>query len=208
MNKTIKISREYTVNYSETSDVERLEREILFSEEYKDVFGNVIIDIGANLGMFSLYAYDKASKIYAIEPSVMNFNHLKKNKEDNNLSKLEVFNYAIGGSNRKGLLKNTGSALGYALTEDTNVETEEVTVKTLDTFMKENKITHADIVKIDTEGAEHEILEDITFPKEKIDMMIIETHGSSVEDAVRFLGYTFIRAQTTASIYVCRRIHG
>jgi FkbM family methyltransferase len=79
----------------------------VFTELQRDDYGleqivlspeDVIIDIGANIGMFSIYAKKKfGCKIIAFEPVPINFKNFKKNIELNNLSieDFELHNVAI-----------------------------------------------------------------------------------------------------------------
>lgn len=64
--------------------------------------GDVIFDIGANIGCFSVPFAKKvgsSGKVYAFEPQKFIFNLLKKNIECNELKNVQIFNNAIGSSN-------------------------------------------------------------------------------------------------------------
>ncbi len=57
---------------------------------------SVFIDIGANIGLFSLYAAKKNHKVIAIEPESLNFACLNLNIKDNNLNdKINAFPIAL-----------------------------------------------------------------------------------------------------------------
>jgi len=49
---------------------------------------STLIDIGANVGIYSLYASYKINKIYAFEPDALNFSLLNLNIFDNNKDKV------------------------------------------------------------------------------------------------------------------------
>ena len=49
---------------------------------------SLLIDIGANLGIYSIYASNKVKKIYAFEPDALNFALLNLNILDNNKEKI------------------------------------------------------------------------------------------------------------------------
>jgi methyltransferase, FkbM family len=59
---------------------------------------NVIIDIGANTGLFSILSSkaNPGSKIYSIEPYLTNYNRLVKNIQLNNFQNIEPLNIALG----------------------------------------------------------------------------------------------------------------
>ena len=56
-----------------------------------------VIDIGANIGIFSLYAAKRAykGKVYSYEPFNPHYNRFVKNISLNNLSNVKAFNLAI-----------------------------------------------------------------------------------------------------------------
>ena len=64
--------------------------------------GDVIFDIGANIGCFSVPFAKKVGsngKVYAFEPQKFIFNLLKENVECNELKNVQIFNNAIGDAN-------------------------------------------------------------------------------------------------------------
>ena len=64
--------------------------------------GDVIFDIGANIGCFSVPFAKKVGsngKVYAFEPQKFIFNLLKENAVCNELNNLQIFNNAIGDAN-------------------------------------------------------------------------------------------------------------
>jgi len=156
----------------------------------------IIVDIGANIGTFSIKTGTvfNDGKIYAFEPEKDNYLILKKNIEDNKLNNVFAFNKAVSSKAEKCKLyavgdddinftqgKNTG---GYTLiprNENTKVDTNQV-VETisLDDIIKENKIDQIDYLKLDCEGSEFDIL--YSLPKEqfkKIKIISLEVHKRS-----------------------------
>ena len=69
-----------------TKEVETLEWIDSFQKE------SVFWDIGANIGLYSIYAGKKCNKVYSFEPSVLNLELLAKNIHLNNLSDLITAN--------------------------------------------------------------------------------------------------------------------
>ena len=57
---------------------------------------SILVDIGANVGLYSLYAAKKSNIVYAFEPESLNFACLNLNVSDNNLNKqIQTFPFAI-----------------------------------------------------------------------------------------------------------------
>lgn len=132
----------------------------------------VILDIGGNIGGFAIWANKKwqNSTIYSYEPIKSNFDLLKKNTKD--IDGVLALNMAIGSKNEKKEmyygLNNIGECSFYKGSEQTD-KTEIVDV------ISAKLLPKAQIVKIDTEGAEIEILETMTFEPE---VFLIEYHSA------------------------------
>ena len=59
--------------------------------------GNRLWDIGANIGVYSLYASHLGMEVWAFEPSNLNYRALLLNKLDNDFRNLRVMNRALSG---------------------------------------------------------------------------------------------------------------
>lgn len=127
----------------------------------------VVIDIGAHIGTFSLFAATKypRSHVYSFEPSPENFALLNKNIETNNLAKrITSFNIAVTDGKKKTVTLNFHPSnfgmhsviFDYDLGE--KGERHEVKAISLEKIFYENKIKMCQILKLDCEGAEYEIL--------------------------------------------------
>jgi len=140
----------------------------------------VYLDVGACIGLASVYFYDWAKKIYAIEPSSHAFTALKNNMK--NYPKVECFNNAISVFDRQEYLYALkGGNIGQTMlpkSKEVIAGKEPVNSMSLETFFKKNKIKHIDVMKIDVEGSEYMILSHPTFSKvaDKIDYIIGEAH--------------------------------
>ncbi len=123
--------------------------------------GSVVVDIGANIGLFSLWAARcGARSVWAFEPNSESSSLIRKNIEANDLhdvimpKKLAVA--GRGGSHvRFPKRSDVRNCLEYAndVPED---ETEEVVTTDLAAIVAE--VGSIDLLKIDCEGAEYEIL--------------------------------------------------
>lgn len=130
---------------------------------------SVVIDIGANIGLFSLLAsnYIKdGGKVYAIEPSSSTYSNLVKNISLNNAKNVYPFKIALSnivGEAKLGIPSNAmeqqfsdsfNRIVDESLSKVASESIEVIECNTLDNFVKENQIQKIDVIKIDVEGAE------------------------------------------------------
>lgn len=168
---------------------------VFIKKDYGLVENNsIIIDIGANIGVYSLFAAcAKNTVIYAFEPHPSNFELLVKNVKLNKLEKNIIpFNLAVGAKKEKRILY-LGEAPFHSFcpvsdspfnalypSHPGNIKQESIGVEcvSLKEVFDKNKIDHCDILKIDCEGAEYEILYNL--PEEyfkKIKSIRLEYHN-------------------------------
>lgn len=153
-----------------------------FSNFREIIPGSIMIDIGANIGTFSLYIKRKSKDltVFCYEPDEENYKCLKENIRLNELRNVFAFPFAVGNKNGKIKIytkKNrkfgtTGSSTAI-VTDDFN----EVRCVTLNEILDKNNISKCDLLKMDCEGAEYDIL--LSQGKEcfkRIDTIILEYH--------------------------------
>lgn len=137
---------------------------IFIKKDYGKIKDNsIIIDIGANIGVFSIYAAStsKNTIVYAYEPMPKSYSLLLKNININKFERnILPFKLGVGTKKEKRkLFLASGSPFHslYTVNEaDKNyLEIECVSLKDI---LKSNYIKECDILKIDCEGAEFEIL--------------------------------------------------
>lgn len=118
--------------------------------------GGVVVDLGANIGAFSLLAAKKGAIVYAVEPEPHNLEALKRNIEINKIENdIIVCPYAI--SNFKGTAVIHDSGGGSSIKDD-GAFGAEVEVMGLDNLFSLYNINEVDVMKIDIEGAELEVI--------------------------------------------------
>jgi len=120
---------------------------------------SVIVDVGANIGYYTVLLAQKAKKIYAFEPDSVNFEILEKNIRANNLENVVAVKAAMGSFNGKIKLYKSKENLGdhkvYKNDQFPISNFREVKVIKLDYFIKEP----VNLIKIDTQGWEPEVIE-------------------------------------------------
>lgn len=127
--------------------------------------GDIVFDIGANIGYYSMLAAKRISpegRVYSFEPVSSTFACLKENAGMNNFENIILTNAGV--SDTKGTTKiyvaditNTGTS-SLAMQGNFSGVTEEVFIITIDEFAEENRTSRADIIKIDVEGCEYNAL--------------------------------------------------
>lgn len=141
-----------------------------------------IVDIGANIGSFSVFAstYAEDTKVYSYEPSQENFHFLTENIKLNRLQNIKPYQLAVSGRRGKTRLyidKKHSTDHSTAIATP-GMFSEEVDSVTLQDVLDNNEIESCDLLKMDCEGAEYEIL--FTAPKStlaKIRNISLEYHG-------------------------------
>jgi FkbM family methyltransferase len=123
----------------------------------------VIVDLGANIGVYSLYASWKypAAKIYAIEPDLDNAKQLMDNVALNGLNtRIAVVRMAVSATEGNVLLfRNPDSSRGHTLARRSEGELGLIVEsKSLEELFEAYKIDSCDLLKMDIEGAEYEVL--------------------------------------------------
>jgi FkbM family methyltransferase len=117
----------------------------------------VFVDVGANIGRYTIPMAKKSGTVVAIEADPENFKQLTENIKLNNLKNVIAleracwFEETVLPMGIAPIHVKTVSSLKWALGE-----TVEVRCSTLDSILKECGITEVDLVKMDIEGAEKE----------------------------------------------------
>ena len=129
------------------------EKEILENNIWE---GNVVLDIGANIGFYTLIMaklVGEKGKVYAFEADPTNFNILKKNVEVNGYKNIILVNKAILDCNKTiKFYVDKGNTAGNSLFKGNKQKYNEIeSVKLEDYFPENQKI---DFIKIDIEGSE------------------------------------------------------
>ena len=166
-------------------------REDEIIERFTPKEGDVVIDIGAHIGRYTIIGSKRVGangKVVAIEANPSNFEMLNRNIKLNQLTNIISLNNAVYSKETKIKLYLPGEELGHTIyntvmsdrakNEDKFVE---VSANTLDYFLQLKGITDVNWIKIDVEGAEFEVLQGATnvLSKSKDITLLIEIHNLS-----------------------------
>jgi FkbM family methyltransferase len=125
--------------------------------------GDTAVDIGANIGLMSLVMGGEvgiSGRVVAFEPDEYNRGFLTTNLSLNGMNHVEIRSEAIGGANKAVKLRRHSKNLGahsivdQSVSRGNNVETIDVAMVKLDSVD-----VAPNLLKIDTEGAEPDVLD-------------------------------------------------
>ncbi len=166
-----KIDSEVTIRLYKDSILSKIIYDGFEQEEFsfvKNILkeGDIFIDVGANIGLFSLIAskyVGKSGKIIAFEPAPVIYQRMLENCTVNQIENIDARN--IGLSNEQGQLIFHVSENGhdawnsFAPSADTKLQKQiSVAVSTLDYELKDIDKAKVKLVKIDVEGWEKFVL--------------------------------------------------
>lgn len=182
--------------------------------------GDVLFDVGANIGIYSIYAAlrNKNATVYAFEPEYSNLNQLKQNILNNNLqSNIIPFSFALGDTTGISYLHIQDVTAGSALHTVSNkslkitqtghniVWKEGVACFTIDDLCKISGIRPT-LIKIDVDGNETEILNGgkETFNNKELRSVIIEVDAkqNKCEDILKNYGFYLDKKPSENQIWI------
>ena len=153
---------------------------LLFADEYYPLRlkrSDIVLDVGANIGIFTCKAALEVNRVYSIEPEPNNFELLKKNVEINGLKNVTLINYAVSDVEETLYFKHTG---GSAKAAKNGIP---IKAKTIDSILEELGNPKITVLKMDIEGYEMKAL--LGFSKYNcIREIIIETHSKELTEQV------------------------
>jgi FkbM family methyltransferase len=165
-----------------------------------DIQPKVIFDIGANIGVVSLWLAEKypSAQIHAFEPMPENLTLLQKNTQH----KLNIFVHKFGLSNenkRVPVYRNldTNNLGGFSEFRRENdpqnagnldVIDFKMDVRSTAEIIDELQLESIDLIKIDTEGGEFEIIKSIPRPLlSKVKWLMGELHGRHIFETLSLI---------------------
>ncbi len=139
----------------------------------------VVLDIGANIGYFTLMMAKQSKQLYAFEPEPRNYQTLQKNIEFNHLENVHLYNYAIAEVSGITTLHLCDTNRGMHRIYESQF-CKEGTVN-VETIAIDDLIEYADFIKIDIEGAELGALKGMKrLLKKHHPILLMEFHPPSI----------------------------
>lgn len=186
--------RKHDIRIAVPKETLRVFKEFFISDEYSVELlkpylpkNSVVIDIGANIGMFPIRLLVEQPDIwfYSYEPFPNNFAILHENVSSNPLTRnrISIFNTAVLGKkqddlkiyfNRKQNYTDSSSVIpGF----ENNHDTLEISCTTLEEIYSVHRLQNIALLKLDCEGSEYSILYDTPVDLiNKIPLIVVETH--------------------------------
>ncbi len=178
----------------------------------KYIEGQVVLDMGCNIGLWSLYASKLASRVYSFEPAKATFDIATRNLTDNKAFTVALYQQAIAEKNGITTFyhneNTTMNSLNPAVGNKPELQEEVETVR-IDTFLKDNKLDHIGFAKIDIEGTEDKFFVSESFQNivPKLDAFVYEYHAwcqsnpQMINGALSDYGYKVVQIPSEALIF-------
>lgn len=160
---------------------------------------NISIDVGANIGITSVWLGRNSQKVYAFEPEPKNVSRFKEQMHLNNIKNVELIEMVVSDSSKEQILHIFESYGHHSLSPiHVSNKIDEILVKsiTLDQFCHYKNIDLIDCLKVDVEGFELEVFfGSKNILKNKLVKLIIFEHGplllkkqnKNISDVISFL---------------------
>lgn len=174
--------------------------------------GDVFVDIGAHIGLYTVYASQKVGKnglVIAIEPDRRNLAVLHKNLEAIKTNNVLVYEVAVGfngflylSPQKNPLFTKTSKSMGAS-------EQNMVPSISLDSLLEEVETkeyeSHSIVIKVDVEGGELDVIKGgISFLNYLSPILIVETwNPDELKRVLEKLGY--VCNQLLAPYYICHK---
>lgn len=163
---------------------EPIETEIVKTHVEKN---NIVVDIGANIGYYTLLMALNQAKVFSYEPEPKNFKLLQKNVNLNNFSSnVKLYNKAVSNYNGFSKLFLVEGAPGMHTLSNNRFDSNSIDVEV--TKLNLDKI---DFAKIDVEGHELHVLEGMKILPTKIliefNPLFLQDFGKNYNDFFHFI---------------------
>ena len=177
----------------------------------EDMRGKVVVDVGAHIGSVSILASLRGASVYAYEPCSDNFESLLMNMIENRAYAIEAHKLGVGVPGERKLyldFVNRGqNTLFLDINDFPHDVCEVVEVVSLNSVFKDNLIPRCTLLKLDCEGAEREILDEVIDGLHQVvDTIALEI----LEDSEKYLAlleplYTIEKTGADEYLLVSRR---
>ncbi len=187
--------------------------------EFKLRKGDIVLDVGAHIGAFTLYASRRVGDeglVLAFEPDIDNYNILRVNLNANNISNVIALNVAVGST--ISTVKFTKILTGYTTAHHiANSPIQpffssqpyivvDVGMVTIDFITRRLRLDRIDYIKVDAEGYEIEVLKGAlnTINNYSPNIVVDVSHYPKESEDVK----QFIEENTTCKTMYVRKVLG
>jgi FkbM family methyltransferase len=161
--------------------------------------GSVCLDIGANIGLFAMYAVSQNSAtVLAFEANPETFNVMRYNIEQNGLnSRILPYNLAVTGSTGEQVAFPRNPSPYNKITTVPSDDTVKVDTINLDSILHLVPKQHVDLLQMDIEGAEYEVFTSVIGDSlQGVDEIRMEYHAGPLDvlqNRLANAGYRIVR---------------
>lgn len=148
---------------------------------------DTVVDLGANIGLFSLFVSQQARRVIAVEANPENFDLARHNVENNHLERhVTLVQAAVSGTTRERLrIYSSGMSGGHSVHQHlagrwpNDNESVVHSIRLADLF-EEHAIQRCSLLKCDIEGGEYDVIENTPLSVlNRVDRFLIEAHPES-----------------------------
>ena len=156
---------------------------------------DTFIDVGANIGIYSLYAatFNQDIPIVAVEPIVFNFQELERNIDLNHFrNQITPLNIALSDDSGTGSMDIRDSRVGSSgaqLMKGFDSQSEGIQFLSGDQLLDGSSLRSGNaskrvMIKIDTDGNEYDVLKGFSnsFSDHRIQTVLCETHPANIAE--------------------------
>jgi len=156
--------------------------------EFRVEAGWFVVDVGANAGFFSILQASRGATVVAIEPNPLVVSRLERAVGANDFGdRVTVVPCAAGRRAQEGRIRfDRNTVQGMVSLGGDDEEGSRVAVRPLDDILREQP-RRIDLLKIDTEGAECEVVLGSREVLERTERVVLEFHSDALHRAVREL---------------------
>lgn len=159
-------------NYLDSENLDTIKTDvinILYNEVYTKYLrishDDIVVDVGAHIGIFTLYAARMGKMVIAVEPEPRNYKWLFINTRLNNIKNAKLLNIALSDFDGEAYLYVSSISTEHTLLPNVTTSTKDVVgsvlvpVRRLDSVLREYVDEDDELfIKVDVEGAELNVL--------------------------------------------------